>query len=223
VPWYEVYGMTETGGDIMVGPEEHDALVGSGSMGRAMPDREVRVVDSEDRPVPRGQAGEIVIRGPGLLDGYHQDPDATAAAFRNGWFHTGDVGRLSEEGLLYFVARRKDMIRRSGENIAAVEVEEVMKLHPAIAEAACLPVADDLRGEEILICVVLGPTAAEASPEELAAFCAERLANFKVPRYWNFRESLPHTPSERVAKGALLASEADLRAGAYDRVEKRWL
>jgi carnitine-CoA ligase len=223
VPWFEVYGMTETGGDIMVGPEEHDALVGSGSMGRAMADREVRVVDGDDRPVPRGEPGEIVIRGPGLLDGYHRDAEATAAAFRNGWFHTGDVGRLSEDGLLYFVARRKDMIRRSGENIAAVEVEEVMKLHPDVAEAACLPVPDELRGEEILICVVLDSGAHEPNPEELASFCAERLAKFKIPRYWNFRETLPHTPSERVAKGELLARQRDLRAGSYDRVEKRWL
>jgi len=222
VPWFEVYGMTETGGDIMVGAEEHDDLVGSGSMGRAMADREVRVVDSDDRPVPRGELGEIVVRGPGLLDGYHRDPEATAAAFRNGWFHTGDVGRQSDEGLFYFVARRKDMIRRSGENIAAVEVEEVMKLHPAVAEVACLPVPDELRGEEILICVVLSQGTPQPNPDDLAAFCAERLANFKIPRYWSFRESLPHTPSERVAKGALLAGQADLRAGSYDRVDKRW-
>jgi crotonobetaine/carnitine-CoA ligase len=103
-----------------------------------------------------------------------------------------------------------------------VEVEEVMKAHPEVVEAACLPVPDELRGEEILICLVLHPGASQPDPEGLAAFCAERLASFKVPRYWSFREGLPHTPSERVAKGELLAGHADPRVGAYDRVEKRW-
>ena len=220
-PWYEVFGMTETGGDVMVGPGEHEKLVGSGSIGRPLPDREVRIVDEDDRSVSRGEVGEMVLRGPGLLDGYYRDEEATRLAFRGGWFHTGDLCRMAEDGLIYFVGRHKDMIRRSGENIASAEVEDVLRLHPDVLEAACLPVADELRGEEVKAYVVLRSGTAGVGADQLAEFCAERLAAFKVPRYWEFRGELPRTPSERVAKGRLRGEHADLRTGAYDRVEGR--
>ena len=224
VPWYEFFGMTESGLDITVAPDEHDALVGSGCIGRAMPTREVRVVGSDDRPVARNETGELVMRGCGLMDGYYRDPQASGETFRNGWLHTGDLVRMDERGLVYFMGRKKDMIRRSGENIAAAEVEEVITQHEAVRLAACVPVSDDLRGEEVKVYVVLvdGKSARDVLPEELAEFCGERIAYFKIPRYWSYSDDLPRTPSERVIKSELIAGVDDLRVGAFDRVDECW-
>ncbi|PRX50176.1 crotonobetaine/carnitine-CoA ligase [Prauserella shujinwangii] len=224
VPWYEAFGMTETGGDIRVLPEDHDDTVGTGCIGRPSRFREAMVADETGAPVPRGRTGELLLRGVGLMHGYHDDPEATARAFRGGWFHTGDLARMDDEGRVYYVGRTKDMIRRSGENVSADEVERALLLHPAVATAAVLPVPDPLRGEEIKAYVVLadGHSAADVPPEELAEFCAEKLAYFKVPRYWAYAGSLPMTPSERVAKGELRAASEDLRSGTYDRVAGTW-
>ncbi|HWO68901.1 MAG TPA: AMP-binding protein [Umezawaea sp.] len=183
VGWYEAFGMTETGADIRVGAEEHDELVGTGCLGRPAAHREVKVVD-----------GELLLRGPGMMDGYLGLP----SVLRDGWFPTGDLARLDEQGRVYHLGRIKDMIRRSGENIAAHEVEEVLLSHPAVTLAAVVGVPDEIRGEEVKAFVV-----GAVSEEELAGYCAERLASFKVPRYWEFRDDLPRTPSERVAKQLL--------------------
>lgn len=194
VPWFEAFGMTETGADLRVGPADHDRTVGTGCIGRPLPHREVRVVD-----------GQLHLRGSGMMTGYLGQP----SPFRDGWFATGDLVRRDADGLVYYVGRIKDMIRRSGENIAAAEVEEVLQQHPAVRLAAVVAVPDALRGEEVKAYVV----ATGVGPVELAAFCAERLAYFKVPRYWEFRAELPLTASERVAK-----SELDRSAdGAFDR------
>ena len=224
VPWYEAFGMTESGLDIAVEIADHDETVGTGCIGTPMPGREARVVDARDRPVPAGIPGELVLRGAGLMDGYYRNPVATAEAFRNGWLHTGDVVRCDERGRFHYVSRRKDMIRRSGENIAAVEVEEVIMRHPGVRLAAVLAVEDDLRGEEVMAFVVPGDGASreEMSPSVLAAFCAERLARFKVPRYWKYRDDLPRTPSERVRKEALREEHEDPTADAWDRITGRW-
>ena len=224
VPWYEAFGMTESGLDIAVELEDHDETVGTGCIGTPMPGREARVVDAEDRPVPAGEPGELVLRGVGLMDGYYRSPQATAAAFRNGWLHTGDVVRCDERGRFHYLSRTKDMIRRSGENIAAAEVEEVIMHHPGVRLTAVLAVEDDLRGEEVMAYVVPGDGVSreEVSPAVLSAFCAERLARFKVPRYWKYRADLPRTPSERIRKEALRDEHEDPRTGAWDRVENRW-
>ncbi len=224
VPWYEVFGMTETGGDIAVIPAEHDELVGTGSIGRPLDHRDARVVDDEDRPLPRQALGELVLRGPGMMEGYFKNEEATNTAFRNGWFHTGDLVRMDEAGRLYYLGRKKDIIRRSGENISASEVEEVIQQHPAVGLAACVPVPDDVRGEEVKAYVVLkrDHTPHSAPPEDLIAHCSALLAYFKVPRYWEYAADLPRTPSERIAKGELRNAKADLRVGAYDRAEGVW-
>lgn len=216
VPWFEAFGMTETGGDIRMSEADHDELVGSGCIGRPARDREAMIVDDEGRPVARGETGELVLRGIGLMHGYHDDPEATAHAFRDGWFHTGDLATMDSHGRIFYVGRTKDMIRRSGENISADEVERALLLHPVVRLAAVLAVPDELRGEEVQAFVVL---AAETAPEELAEFCAAQLAYFKVPRYWTIAESLPLTPSERVAKGELRTSDLP----TYDRVRRTWL
>ena len=224
VPWFEAFGMTESGLDIAVELEDHDETVGTGCIGTPMPGREARVVDAEDRPVPAGAPGQLVLRGVGLMDGYYRNPQATADAFRNGWLHTGDVVRRDERGRFHYLSRMKDMIRRSGENIAAAEVEEAIMRHPGVRLAAVLAVEDDLRGEEVMAYVVPGDGASreEVGPAVLSAFCAERLARFKVPRYWRYRDDLPRTPSERIRKEALRDEHEDPRTGAWDRVENRW-
>ena len=224
VPWYEAFGMTESGLDIAVELDDHDETVGTGCIGTPMPGREARVVDAEDRPVPAGEPGELVLRGVGLMDGYYRNHLATAAAFRNGWLHTGDDVRQDGRGRFHYLSRMKDMIRRSGENIAAAEVEEVIMRHSGVRLAAVLAVEDDLRGEEVMAYVVPGGDVSreEVCPAVLSAFCAERLARFKVPRYWQYRADLPRTPSERIRKEALRDEHEDPRTGAWDRVENRW-
>jgi len=228
VPWVESYGMTEIGSGTAVTMAEHDECVGSGSIGRATSRRELRVVDPDGRPLPRGEIGELVVRGSGLMDGYLDNPEATEQAFRGGWFHTGDLARMEDTGLIYLVGRAKEMIRRSGENISPVEVEDAIRSHPAVRLVACVGVPDEVRGEEVKAYVVLrDDTAAPADvqrlvEEELAAHCDQLLAYFKVPRYWTVRSRLPLTASDKVAKAALLAAENDPRTGAYDRAERRW-
>lgn len=214
VGWYEAFGMTETGGDIRVTERDHDGLVGTGCLGTAAAHREVRIVDEHGRPVPAGARGQILLRGPGMMDGYLDDEQATAAAFQDGWFHTGDIGRMDEAGRVYHLGRIKDMIRRGGENVAAQEVEAVLLSHPAVSLAAVVGIPDELRGEEVkAYCVTDGGT-----PEDLAAYCGERLAAFKVPRYWEFREELPRTDSHRIAKSEL----AQTGGPVYDRATGRW-
>jgi carnitine-CoA ligase len=222
VPWYEAFGMTETGCDIRIGASDHDETVGTGCIGVPCPDREARVLDIDGRPVARGEAGEMVLRGPGMMDGYFNNSEATNVAFRGGWFHTGDLVRQDEEGRIFYVGRLKDMIRRSGENISSAEVEGVLMEHGAVAGAACVPVPDDLRGEEIKVYVVWKEHSSQPDPKALAAFCSERLAYFKVPRYWAFVDDLPRTPSERVAKGALVEAAQDLRNDAFDIIDGTW-
>ena len=223
VPWFESFGMTETGGDIRVSPVDHADTVGTGCIGRPIAEREAVIVDDTGTPQPRGTVGELALRGVGLMRGYYDDPEATEQAFRGGWFHTGDQATMDESGRIYYVGRIKDMIRRSGENISADEVERALLLHPAVRLAAVVAVPDELRGEEIRAHIVLadGDSAERTTPEALAEFCARKLAYFKVPRYWNYHDSLPLTPSERVAKGQLRAAGAT--TGCYDRAAGAWL
>ncbi len=220
VPWYEAFGMTETGGDIRMTAADHDETVGTGCIGRPSRDREVLIAGDDGKPLPRGETGQLLIRGIGLMHGYHDDPDATAKAFENGWFHTGDLARMDAAGRVYYVGRTKDMIRRSGENVSADEVERALLLHPAVRLAAVVAVPDELRGEEIKAYVVCDGD--RPDPAELAAFCAGKLAYFKVPRFWAFADALPMTPSERVAKGEL-RKVADPRAGSWDAKAAAWL
>ncbi|RGC66805.1 Long-chain-fatty-acid--CoA ligase [Micromonospora sp. MW-13] len=214
VAWYEGFGMTETGGDLRVLPDDHDELVGTGCVGRPNPHREVRIVDEHGRAVPRGATGELVLRGIGMMDGYYRDEQATRAVFRDGWFHTGDLARMDEYGRVYLTGRLKDMARRSGENIALNEVEAVLTSAGRVSQAACIPVADDLRGEEVQAFLVVGGEADTATTlGEVVAHASANLAPFKVPRYWSLVDELPLTPSQRVAKEKLRA----LSVPAFDR------
>jgi len=222
-PWYEAFGMTETGGDIRMYPADHEETVGTGCLGRPAPTREVMIADAAGKPLPRGETGELLIRGVGLMHGYHDDVEATRRAFDGGWFHTGDLATMDDQGRVYYVGRTKDMIRRSGENISADEVERALLLHPAVKLAAVVAVPDEIRGEEVKAYLVLDENEGHrCEPAELAEFCAAKLAYFKIPRFWAFAAELPMTPSERVAKGELKKAE-DLRAGSWDRTTESWL
>ena len=217
VPWFEVFGMTETGGDIHVTDEDHDACVGTGTIGLPKPGREVRIVDADDQPVAPGSIGELVIRGAGMMSGYDDEPEATAQALRNGWMHTGDLARMDARGYVWLVGRLKDVVRRSGENVAAREVEDTLLAHPAVRIAAVVGVPDDVRGEEVKAYLVFTDDRdARQAAEELGPHCADRIARFKIPRYWEVRDDLPRTPSERVAKKEIVPGRTwDAVAGAW--------
>lgn len=214
-PWYELFGMTESGANIAVAPKDHDRVVGTACLGRALSHNEATVVDDDDRELPPGEVGELVLRGLGFMDGYHDDPVATAQVFRNGWLHTGDLATRGADGLLYYTGRAKEMIRRAGENIAPVEIETALATHGAVLECAVAPVPDPDLGEEAKAYVVLRP-GVRATVGDLHGFLRERIAPFKVPRYWEIRGSLPHTASEKVAKHELEAGRASFLDGTAD-------
>jgi crotonobetaine/carnitine-CoA ligase len=217
VPWYEAFGMTETGADLRVTDADHDELVGTGCLGGPVSYRKVQIVGDEGEPVAAGQTGEITLAGPGMMDGYDGDPEATVQVMRDGWFHTGDLGWMDGQGRVYHAGRIKDMIRRGGENVAAREVEEVLLAHPGIRLAAVTAVPDEIRGEEVKAYYVTGD-GAEIDPAELAAYCRERLASFKVPRFWQPAADLPRTDSERVVKKQL----SELPGPVFDTADGTW-
>lgn len=202
VPWVEGYGLTETGLVTSMPLDRADKMTGSGSIGLPAPETEVMIAGQDDQPLPDGHIGELLLRAPGLMTGYLNRPEATAETMRGGWLHTGDLARRDEEGYLYFQGRAKDIVRRAGENIAAAEVEQVLRGHPHVLEAAVIPVADELRGEEVHAVVVpVDTSSSDISATELAEFCAQRLAKYKVPRFFSFRDDdFPRTPSMRVKK-----------------------
>lgn len=224
-PARAAFGMTEIGVGLIM-PMEASGMVGTGSCGIAAPFREVRIADADGRTMPAGASGELLIRGPGMLIGYHNKPEATAAAFHGDWFRTGDLAVQDEQGFVTIQGRIKEMIRRAGENISATEVEAALLAIPGIAEAAALPVPDALRGEEVKAYIVLGDghTVEDLPPEQIIAHCSRRLAPFKVPRLIEYRtEPLPRSTSGKVRKPDLVAGKADLRAGSWDRLAGSWV
>jgi crotonobetaine/carnitine-CoA ligase len=219
-PWIDGYGITEGGFVARVPLGYANEMTGSGSMGVACPEVSIRIVDEEGRDLPAGEVGEVVMSAPGLMRGYLNRPDDTAEVLRDGWLYTGDLARMDERGFLYFMGRKKDIIRRSGENLSASEVEEVLRSHPKILEAAVIPVPDLERGEEVKAYVQLVPGETEGSlrPEEIVAYCATKLASYKLPRYIEYRTTdFPRTPSMRVKKEDLREEREDLTAGCWDR------
>jgi acyl-CoA synthetase (AMP-forming)/AMP-acid ligase II len=229
-PLVEVWGMTETGRIFSDCREPRN--VRTRAFGRPHGGFEARVVDEQDRDVARETEGELVVRwggpeGPrhGFFSGYLKNEEATAEAWRGGWFHTGDVVRQTADDMLIFVDRKKNIIRRSGENIAAAEVEAVLQAHDAVAQVAVLAVPDEIREEEVMACVVPMPgIAADAVlAGRLADFCLERLAYFKAPGWVLFVESLPTTGTQKVQKAQIFPRGEDPRAreGAVDLRERK--
>jgi acyl-CoA synthetase (AMP-forming)/AMP-acid ligase II len=222
-PVREMYGLTETGAAISM-PVEVDWMTGSGSCGLAVPFRTLRIVDEAGRDVAPGQTGELWITGPGMMAGYYKRPDANADSFRDGWFRSGDLFRRDGDGFLSVLGRIKDVIRRSGENVSASEVEGVLAAMPEIVEAAVIGAPDALRGEEVKACLLLraGLTPEDLPPERVLAFCGERLARFKLPRYVAYVGEMPKTPSGKIAKQALRDAQPDPQRGCFDAVDGLW-
>jgi long-chain acyl-CoA synthetase len=217
----EAYGMTEMG-SVMFMPMEAIELVGSGSCGIPSPFRECRIVDSHGTVLDTGEVGELQVRGHGRMLGYHRKPEANTAAFDGEWFRTGDLFRQDERGYYYLVGRLKDMIRRSGENVSAQEVERVLRGLPEVLEAAVIGVPDETRGEELLAIVVPAEGTA-VEPDHLFSYCAQSLARFKIPRFLRVETMLPKTPSGKIAKGQLRDRWRGSLVGCYDRATRTWL
>ncbi len=201
----QAYGMTETTAVLtLLGPEDHRRALAERpklllSAGRPLPGTEIRIVDADDRPVPAGTIGEIVGRGPQLMRGYWNLPEASAEALRGGWMHTGDAGFLDDEGYLYIQDRTKDMIVSGGENVYPREIEDVLFEHPSVADVAVIGVPDENWGESVKAVVVLreGET---ATAEEIMEFCRGRLAGYKRPRSVDFIAALPRNASGKILK-----------------------
>lgn len=213
-PLLEVWGMTEMVRIIIDNFEPR--LTKTRAFGRPTPGIDVRVVDDKDQDVPQGQSGEMVIRHSeatprrGFFSGYLKDEKATGEAWRSGWFHTGDTVRQDADGMLYFVDRRKNIIRRSGENIAAAEIEAVLQAHPLVNQVAVLAVPDAVREEEVFACIVLNNGADRAAAHEtLFDHCYAELAYFKTPGWILFVDTLPTTGTQKIQKHQIFAGDAD--------------
>ena len=218
----EGYGMSEIPGALN---NPFDGERRKGAMGKPSlhPDpavnlAEVKIVDDDFNEVAVGTAGEMVVRTPTIMKGYYRDAEASAAAFRDGYFLTGDLARMDEDGYLWFVARKKDIIRRRGENISGAEIDLVAGEHPEVVEAAAIGVPAELGEDEVLLAAVRKP-GSTLTERDLGEWCRARLAAFKVPRFVLFVDKLPRTPTHRVAKFELRKDPA-LKARAVDLSEK---
>jgi len=209
----EGFGMTEIGIPIHVRVDDRRR----GSCGKPMDIYEVKLFNDRDEEVPTGEIGEIAFRPLVpfvMMSEYYNMPEKTLEAFRNLWFHTGDLARKDEDGYFYFVDRKKDALRRRGENISSFEVERAINTHPKVLESAAVAVQSELAEDEVKICVVLKPGESLA-PEELIRYANDRMPYFAVPRYVEFMESLPKTPTERVQK--YLLKQAGVTPNTWDR------
>lgn len=212
------FGMTEVPG-VTCNPFDAPNKPGSmGVLGRHPdPNRkwaECRILDDEGNDLADGETGELAVKSPIMMQGYFRDPEQTSAAFRDGWFLTGDLVKRDTDGFFFFVSRKKDIIRRRGENIAAAELERVVSEHPGVSSAAAIAVPSELGEDDILMVVV--PKENGSLPEaEIARWCQERLAAHKVPRFVALAKELPYTPTHKIAK-EMLRKDAALRARAVE-------
>ncbi|WP_336207606.1 AMP-binding protein [Nonomuraea sp. LPB2021202275-12-8] len=211
--WRELYGSTESGTDLIAAPEAGET-VGTGAMGLPPPGKEVRLDE---------ETGEILVRGVPMMKGYWNHPEATAHAFRGGWYHTGDLGIQDADGRIRHAGRLKDMVRRGGENISCAEVERVLGEHPAVLSSALVPIPDELFGELPKAFIQLNPghEPGRDTAMSVIAHARQRLARFKIPAYVEFVDGFALTPSARIEKRHLLLPERDQRAGAIPVEEER--
>jgi long-chain acyl-CoA synthetase len=193
----EGYGLSETSPVATFNRMDRERK--PGSVGIPVWGVEVRIVDEMDKAVGVDELGEIVIRGHNVMKGYYGKAKETAEAFRSGWFHSGDIGRMDEDGYIYIVDRVKDMIIRGGFNVYPREVEEVLMTHPAVSLAAVIGVPDEQYGEEVKAFVVL-KAGASASPDEIVAWSKENMAGYKYPRFVELRDTLPMNATGKILK-----------------------
>jgi len=200
----------------------------AGSNGRAQPHpdpgvvNEIKIVDDEGRELRKGEVGEIVLKNPAIMKGYFRDPEKTADTLRNGWVYTGDLGKMDEDGFLTFIARKKDIIRKKGENISPAEVEGVINNHSKVSESAVIGIASGLGlGDEEILAFVVLKGGERASDQELIRWCSSYLADFKIPSYFEFRESLPKTPTGKIMKAALKSERDNVKLSCSDREIKK--
>lgn len=202
----QFYGATESSGAItLLRPEQHDIdnEARLRSCGTPLPLIEVKIVDPDGNEVPLGEIGEVVVRAPCLANGYWNQPDTTASAFKNGWYKTGDAGRLDELGLLYLVDRVKDMIVTGGENVYSTEVEQALQKHPGIRQSAVIGLPDPKWGEKVVAVIIPADQASKPTQEEIIAHCREHIAGYKVPKSVIFIDAFPMTATGKVLKRAV--------------------
>ena len=223
--------MTETGAGACIMANREPRLVGSSCFGRQPDFLDMKLVDEEGREAGVDTPGELLVRARGsdprqhFFSGYLKDEQATNEAWADGWFHTGDLVRRDGEGNLYFVDRKKNVIRRSGENISAVEVESVLNQHPAVKASAVAATPDEVRGDEVLACIVLREDVSNDQPmppvqlaQSIVEHALAQLAYYKAPGYVAFVDALPLTPSQKIQRGQLrdLAHALPGQAGCFD-------
>lgn len=193
------WGMTETMGPTIVLPMVSDNLA---SIGKPMPWVEIQIVDDNNKEVPRATIGELAVKSWVVMAGYYKDPQLTAEVMHNGWLHTGDLAKIDEQGFVYIVGRKKEMIKVAGQLVFAPEVEEAIHKHPKVAEVAVIGVADKLRGEVPKAFIAL-KDGQEALEDDIRSFAKEHLAHFKVPHYYEFCDNLPKTRAGKIDKESL--------------------
>lgn len=221
-PWRELYGMTESGINLFT-PFDDPSSVGSGSLGHPVATQQVRIVDADDHEVADGDPGELVVSGLGMMEGYWNRPEATAEVLRGGWLHTGDLAVRRTDGGIQLVGRIKDMVRRGGENVAAVEVEATLERDERVVGTAVVAEPDEVLGEEVKAFVQLAPgvPASRETAQGIVERAGAQLARFKVPRYVEFVADFPRTPSERVSKPALRARAKENPGVVHDFAVRR--
>ena len=183
-------------------------------------ENEIRIVNDRDEQLPPGEIGEIIIKNPTVTPGYFRDPVESKKVLKNGWLYTGDNAYRDEDGYFYFVDRKKDVIRRRGENFSSLEIEEVLNAHPKVLESAVLGIPSEYSDEEIKAYLIPKPGEV-IDPAEIFEWCEKRIARFKIPRYLELRKSLPKTPTHRVEKYKLRKEKSDLTEGCVDRETSR--
>jgi crotonobetaine/carnitine-CoA ligase len=223
-PLVEMWAMSETG--RLIAAHDEPRMIDTRAFGRNYPGFDGRIVDADDNEVPNGTPGQFVVRNSeaeprrGFCNGYLDNPEATEEVWRGEWFHTGDVATRGDDGMFFFVERANNIIRRSGENIAAAEVEACIVAHPGVRQTAVIAVRDELREEELMACIVVRETHVgdETLARDVVAHCLERLAAFKAPGWVMFLDSLPTTSSQKVRKVQLFPVGTDPRnePGALD-------
>ncbi|HEY2400149.1 MAG TPA: AMP-binding protein, partial [Steroidobacteraceae bacterium] len=223
-PLLEAWAMTETGAGAVIVANREPRKVGSACFGKPEARVEYRVVNEYGDEVAAAEPGELLVRSAGsdprfgFFREYLKDPVATAAAWADGYFHTGDVVQVDADGDFHFVDRKKNVIRRSGENISAVEVESVLLQHPGVAAVGISGVPDEVRGEEVMACIVPRDPRSKMDPDAFArdvlAFCLQRLAYFKAPGYVALCDELPLTSTEKIQRGRLKDLAKELFTGS---------